>query len=610
MIGILALALCADSAINYCAPLVATPDLDSVTATLELVAPSGPFDVPMTKDGVFDYRLVINAEGLPPASSLGPYTVYVAWATSLTMDSVVKLGVVRNGRTSLGALARNQFRVLVSAERSPAVTARHGRLVLRGASPSVRLLAHRDLFTAMPGAMDMTMPSRDPSLPEPQPSSMLSLHDGDTLSLVAGLVRGGYGYNGQYPGPRLLVPRGSVLIVRFENRIDQPTTVHWHGVRVDNAYDGTQDPVPAGGTFTYRVHFPDAGVFWYHSHVNESQQVGLGLFGTIIVTDSAPRASQQVALAIQDVSVDPFGGHALMGRFGETVLLNGATRYTLLAHRGSVVRFLVTNASNARTYNLSFGDAPMKIVASDLGAFEHQAIVPSVLIAPAERYTIDVRFTKSVVVTNRVQALNHWLGVFSPEIDTLGAIRVDSAPAVPDYAASFGRLERQDELTAYRQYLDHPVDHRLNLEMRLATISNMLTGASVPVEVNDGMPAMNRMITPRDVTWILRDTDTGAENTDINWHFPVGAVAKVRIYNDAIGPHPMAHPIHVHGQRMLLLSRNGVPNENLVWKDTILIPAGETDDVLIEFSNPGRWMLHCHIAEHRAAGMMMMFTVD
>ncbi|HSY83313.1 MAG TPA: multicopper oxidase family protein [Gemmatimonadaceae bacterium] len=581
-----------------------------MTATLELVAPSGPFDVPMTKDGVFDYRLVINAEGLPPASSLGPYTVYVAWATSLTMDSVVKLGVVRNGRTSLGALARNQFRVLVSAERSPAVTARHGRLVLRGASPSVRLLAHRDLFTAMPGAMDMTMPSRDPSLPEPQPSSMLSLHDGDTLSLVAGLVRGGYGYNGQYPGPRLLVPRGSVLIVRFENRIDQPTTVHWHGVRVDNAYDGTQDPVPAGGTFTYRVHFPDAGVFWYHSHVNESQQVGLGLFGTIIVTDSAPRASQQVALAIQDVSVDPFGGHALMGRFGETVLLNGATRYTLLAHRGSVVRFLVTNASNARTYNLSFGDAPMKIVASDLGAFEHQAIVPSVLIAPAERYTIDVRFTKSVVVTNRVQALNHWLGVFSPEIDTLGAIRVDSAPAVPDYAASFGRLERQDELTAYRQYLDHPVDHRLNLEMRLATISNMLTGASVPVEVNDGMPAMNRMITPRDVTWILRDTDTGAENTDINWHFPVGAVAKVRIYNDAIGPHPMAHPIHVHGQRMLLLSRNGVPNENLVWKDTILIPAGETDDVLIEFSNPGRWMLHCHIAEHRAAGMMMMFTVD
>jgi suppressor of ftsI len=200
--------------------------------------------------------------------------------------------------------------------------------------------------------------------------------------------------------------------------------------------------------------------------------------------------------------------------------------------------------------------------------------------------------------------------VFTPEVDTLGMVRVDSAPAVPDYAASFAQLERRDDLAAYRQYLDRPVDHRLNLEMRLTTISNMLTGASVPVEVNDGMLAMNRMITPRDVTWILRDPDTGAENMNIDWRFRVGTIAKVRISNDAIGAHPMAHPIHVHGQRMLLLSRNGVPNENLVWKDTILIPAGEADDVLLDLSNPGRWMLHCHIAEHRAAGMMMMFTVD
>jgi len=149
--------------------------------------------------------------------------------------------------------------------------------------------------------------------------------------------------------------------------------------------------------------------------------------------------------------------------------------------------------------------------------------------------------------------------------------------------------------------------------MRLATLpasSNMLTGASVPVEVNDGMPSMNQMITPRDVTWILKDPDTGAENMDIHWRFASGALAKIRIYNDALGPHPMAHPIHVHGQRMLLLSRNGVPNANLVWKDTILVPAGETDDVLLELSNPGLWMLHCHIAEHRASGMMMSFEVN
>jgi suppressor of ftsI len=609
MIALLALAVCADSAINYCAPLVPTPDLDSVTATVELIAPSGPFDVPMTRDGVFNYGLVINAEGLPPASSLGPYRVYVAWATSLTMDSVVKLGVIRNGRNTLEALPRNQFRVLVSAEASSAVTSRHGRLVLRGSSPSVRWLAHRDLFLSTPGMIAMTHHMADVgTLRDARPSSTLTLHDGDTLALAATRVSGGYAYNGEYPGPKLIVPKGSRITVRFENQIDQPTTVHWHGVRVDNPNDGagglTQDPVPPGGSFTYHVHFPDVGVFWYHAHENESEQIGRGLFGNILVTDSA---ADQEALAIQDVSPSvPFGGQALMGRFGETFLVNGSRRYSLTVHRGSIVRFLLTNASNARTYNLSFSSARMTLVGSDLGNFEHAQVVPSILIAPGERYAVDVRFSGTSVLTNRVQALNHVIGVFTPEVDTLGVMHADALRAVTrpvEYPST-------PDLQSYRRYLDRPVDHRLNLEMRLSTLANMLTGASVPVEVNDGMPTMNQMITSRDVTWILRDPDTGAENMDIDWQFRSGSVAKIRIYNDAVGPHPMAHPIHVHGQRMLLLSRNGVPNANLVWKDTILVPAGETDDVLIELSNPGRWMLHCHIAEHRASGMMMAFDVN
>ena len=139
---------------------------------------------------------------------------------------------------------------------------------------------------------------------------------------------------------------------------------------------------------------------------------------------------------------------------------------------------------------------------------------------------------------------------------------------------------------------------------------NMLTGVSVPVDWNDGMGAMNAEATGVQVSWVLRDGDTGRENMDIAWRFPLGARVKVRVFNDPNGPHPMDHPVHVHGQRMLLLARNGVPNAFPVWKDTILVPAGEIDDLLIEMSNPGRWMLHCHIAEHRAAGMMMAFQVD
>lgn len=602
MIALLALAICAESAVNYCSPLVPTPDLDSVTATVELLAPSGPFDVPMTRDGVFDYALAVAVDGLPDPATLGPYHVYVAWATSLTMDSVVKLGVVTNGRTEFGPLPRNQFRVLVSAEASSRVTSRRGRLVLRGTSPSVRWLAHRDLFLSTPGMLPMHHGVADTAtLPEARPSSTLTLHDRDTISLAATRVRGGYGYNGEYPGPRLIVPRGAQIVVRFENRIDQPTTVHWHGVRVDNPNDGagglTQDPVPPGGSFIYHVRFPDAGIFWYHAHEDESEQLGRGLFGNIIVNGAGE------VLAIQDVSPHvPFGGQALMGRFGNAFLVSGSAHYTRSVHPG-VTRFLITNASNARTYNLSFSSARMTLVGSDLGAFEHAQVVNSILIAPGERYTVDVEFSGSSVLTNRVQALNHLLGVFTPEVDTLGVIHLDSE------AATKRPVEHPPDLRAYREYLGRPVDHHLNLGMRLSTLSNMLTGASVPVEVNDGMPAMNQMITPRDVTWILRDPDTGAENMDIHWQFQTGSVTKIRVYNNAIGPHPMAHPIHVHGQRMLLLSRNGVPNANLVWKDTILIPAGETDDILLELSNPGRWMLHCHIAEHRASGMMMSFVV-
>ena len=130
------------------------------------------------------------------------------------------------------------------------------------------------------------------------------------------------------------------------------------------------------------------------------------------------------------------------------------------------------------------------------------------------------------------------------------------------------------------------------------------------VEWNDGMPDMNWVSTTKQVEWIMRDLETGKENEDIDWHFKQGDVVKIRIHNDGLSMHPMGHPIHFHGQRFLVLSRDGVPNPYLAWKDTDLIPVGQTVDILLDASNPGKWMAHCHIAEHLEAGMHMMFTVD
>jgi FtsP/CotA-like multicopper oxidase with cupredoxin domain len=222
---------------------------------------------------------------------------------------------------------------------------------------------------------------------------------------------------------------------------------------------------------------------------------------------------------------------------------------------------------------------------------------------------------------NAVQAINHYKGEFEVELDTLGFVTVDAAPAKPDYRRAFATLRANSAVTSeidrYRKYFDKPPDKQLTLTVQttglpLATVQFMTidTAYYAPVEWIDGMPDMNWLSTSKQVRWILRDDATGKENMDIDWHVARGSVVKLRIFNDPRSFHPMQHPIHLHGQRMLVIARDGIPTRNLVWKDTALIPVGSTVDLLIDASNPGDWMLHCHIAEHLGSGMMAVLHVD
>ena len=198
---------------------------------------------------------------------------------------------------------------------------------------------------------------------------------------------------------------------------------------------------------------------------------------------------------------------------------------------------------------------------------------------------------------------------------------VDAAPANPDYAKPFAALRSNAAVSRsieqYRAYFDKPPDKTLALTVAantlpLATVQfmNVDTAYFAPVEWVDGMPDMNWLSTSKQVRWILRDAATGKENMDIDWHVARGSVVKLRIFNDPKSFHPMQHPIHLHGQRMLVVARDGVATKNLVWKDTALIPVGSTVDLIIDASNPGAWMLHCHIAEHLGSGMMTVMHVD
>jgi FtsP/CotA-like multicopper oxidase with cupredoxin domain len=131
------------------------------------------------------------------------------------------------------------------------------------------------------------------------------------------------------------------------------------------------------------------------------------------------------------------------------------------------------------------------------------------------------------------------------------------------------------------------------------------------IEWEDDMVDVNRMTTPANMRWKLVDRDTGAENAAIDWRFRVGDQVKIRLLNEMAGDHPMHHPFHVHGAgRFLVLSRDDVPEPNLVWKDTVLVRTGETVDILLDVTNVGRWMAHCHIAEHHESGMMFSFNVE
>ena len=485
------------------------------------------------------------------------------------------------------------------------------------------------------------------TLPEAQPSQVVTMSDGDTLEISVSMVRRTlaghelvmFGYNGQYPGPLIKAPKGATLVVRVTNEIQMPTTIHWHGIRIDNRFDGvpgvTQAAIQRGESFTYQVKLPDSGMFWYHPHTRADVQQDLGLFGNLLVTSPDPDyygpAHREEVFVLDDILMDEQGAipwgesaptHALMGRFGNVMMVNGQTDHRLTVQRGEVIRFFLTNVANSRTFNVTFGGNPLKIVASDMGRYEREMWINSVVIAPAERYVVDVRFDDpgEVAISNTIQAIDHFRGEFYPHVDTLSMVSVSEAAADPVISEAFETLREHSDVIAdidrFRPFFGREPDHELETTLRVRDLPQSIVLAMEadtlfypPIEWNDGMPMVNWLSTGEQVTWVLRDRDTGAENGDIDWRFAVGDVVKIRIFNTPDSFHPMHHPIHIHGQRFLVLSMDGVESQNLVWKDTAIVPVGSTMDILVEMSNPGEWMLHCHIAEHLHAGMMFSFTV-
>ena len=572
-------------------------------------------------------------------------------------------------------------------------------------------------------------PTETAGLPEARPPESVELGDGGLISLRIAPVTRQLGpskvrmvaYNGSIPGPTLRVRQGSKLLVDVVNEGDMETTVHWHGLRLDNRYDGTpetQRPIPVGGSFTYRLEFPDPGVYWYHPHIREDYGQEMGLYGNIVVTPTEPDywspVNRELTLTLDDILIEdgqvaPFSRsestYTAMGRFGNVMLVNGEPGLSLAARRGEVLRLYLTNTANTRVFNVGLPGARMKLVGGDSGRYERETFVERVLIAPSERVVVDVLVDQPGELT-----LEHRTPLRAYPLAT---IAVGDERAEPSWAAQFGNLRTNPDLVAERQrlapHLEAAPDKTLALVaememgepelppgasvayvcpmhpeviaeepgrcplcgMKLLATAAAPTGYACPmhpdvrsaqpdrcprcgmklvparlvpeasggehphghagghgehrheasveqgadplagIEWEDDMVDVNRMTTPANMRWKLIDRATGAEGKAIDWRFRVGDRVKIRLVNEMDSDHPMHHPFHIHGAgRFLILSRDGVVEPNLVWKDTVLVPTGQTVDLLLDVTHPGVWMAHCHIAEHHESGMMFSFLVE
>jgi FtsP/CotA-like multicopper oxidase with cupredoxin domain len=526
-------------------------------------------------------------------------------------------------------------------------------------------------------------PTETEGLPEARPPEVVELDDGDTFDLRIAPVAKEVGearvrmlgYNGSIPGPVLKVREGSEIVVNVENQGDLEATVHWHGLRLDNRYDGThetQEPIPVGGTFEVRAMFPDPGVYWYHPHIREDYGQEMGLYGAILVEPADrsywPPVDRELALTLDDILIEdgrvaPFSRiettHAAMGRFGNVILANGEADHEIAARPGETVRLYLINTANTRVFKVVLPGARMKLVGGDSGRAEHERFVDDVVIAPSERAVVDVLFDRAGDLV-----LEH----HTPErVYPLARVKVAGDPVETGAADTFEALRTSAEMTAerarVRDHLDAQPDKTLafiaemdmgapegdttyTCPMHPEVVSNepghcpecgmkLLPAGLVAaaggghdhehehhdhdhtghadaggIEWEDDMVEVNRLTTPANMRWKLIDRATDAENAEIEWRFRVGDQVKIRLLNEMAGDHPMHHPFHIHGAgRFLVLSRDGVAEPNLMWKDTVLVRTGETVDILLDVTNPGRWMAHCHIAEHHESGMMFSFDV-
>jgi FtsP/CotA-like multicopper oxidase with cupredoxin domain len=398
---------------------------------------------------------------------------------------------------------------------------------------------------------------------------------------VPGQKTRAWGYNGQVPGPVIEADVGDVLEVRLTNSLPEPTTIHWHGLRLPAAMDGTenvQHPIPPGESFTYRFLLRDAGTFWYHPHSNETVQLERGLYGALVVRGpNEPQLDAERVLVLDDVALDrrgqikPLGGWIENhdGRQGATPLVNGRAAPELTMAAGQVERWRIVNAASARYVRLSLGGRAFTLIGTDGGLITAPVTMTEVLLAPADRVELAVGpFAEGEVVP--VEALPY-------DRKTVARARALQFASLHIGPAQASRAVIPERLREIEPLVREPV--AATREVHLGFQLNVKRGVNFTI---------NKELHHRDQ--------------------PV-RVGELQVW-DVVNDTMMDHPFHLHGFFFQVLEVNGERPAFLSWEDTVNVPPkGRVRIAWLPDDRPGEWMYHCHILEHHAGGMMAHFEV-
>lgn len=409
-------------------------------------------------------------------------------------------------------------------------------------------------------------------------------------------------YNGSLPGPEIRARRGERIRVRFTNRLEQPTSVHWHGIRIDNAMDGvsglTQNAVKQGESFDYDFVAPDAGTYWYHAHNMSWNQVPRGLAGPLIIDEPDTPFSPQtdITLVLNDWQLDEEGrlitdtfgsrhdfSHA--GRLGNWLTINGQSMPDIPLQRGHWHRLRLINASAARILDLAPARFGAQIIAFDGQTLAAPRQVGGVIqLAPAQRMDLVLKPEKAEtllfeMMTGRPFTFARF-PVFEPEA---GFAQSSDTPPLP----AAGTLPEPDLKQA----------RTLPLVMQ----GGAMGGMRELIDNDNGM-------TPRELMheglfWGFNGM--AGMGSDPMFRARRGETIVLETENKTA----FDHAIHLHGHHFRILERNGVASDHQDWRDTFI--ASPDDRVTIAFvaDNPGKWLIHCHMLGHAASGMMTRFDV-